>query len=95
MDVSKLDSRVRGGVFSIKLDTIIAYRLATHGSILQASIIAIKESIIVLTRSVLTLITRNIFLCTDSQATLKSLKYLRLSSKVVKEYLDLVVDPPF
>ena len=76
-DGSKLDNRVGGGVFSAKLDTKIAFRLPDHCSVFQAEVTAIKESLLVLTRSVLT--TRNIFIYTDSQAALKSLMSHRIS----------------
>lgn len=48
-------------------------------------ITAIKENILALTNSVLT--TKYIFIYTIGQAAL----YLRVSSKIVKEFLDLLV----
>ena len=57
---AKLHNRLGGGVFSAKLDTKIAFRLPEHCSVFQAEVTAIKESLLVLTRSVLT--TRNIFI---------------------------------
>ncbi|OFC59623.1 hypothetical protein BBW68_14995 [Candidatus Erwinia dacicola] len=89
-DGSKLDHRVGGGVFCATLNTNIAFRLPDHCSVFQAEITAIKESLVVLTKSVLT--TRSIYIYTDSQAALKSLKSPMVSSKLVKECLDLLED---
>ena len=89
-DGSKLDNRVGGGVFSAKLDTKIAFRLPDHCSVFQAEVTAIKESLLVLTKSVIT--TRSVFIYTDSQAALKSLMSHRISSKTVKDCHDLLAD---
>ena len=77
-DGSKLDNRLGDDVFSAKLDTKIAFRLPDHCNIFQAEVTAIKESLLVLTRSAIT--TRNI----ASQSALRSLMSLRISSKIVK-----------
>ena len=57
---------------------------------LQSGDQAIKDSLLVLTKSILT--TRNTFIYTDSQAALESLKSLMISWKMVKYCLDLLVD---
>ena len=87
---SELNKQVTGGVFSAKLDTKITFRLPDHCSVFHLEITVIKESAFVLTKSALT--TRNVFIYTDSQTALKSLNYFRVSSKLVKECLDLLVD---
>lgn len=80
-----LNNRVKGGVFSAKLDTRNAFRLPDHCHDFQAKITAIKESLLVLPKRMLT--TKNIFINLGIQVALKSLNYFRDSSKTVKKWL--------
>ena len=81
---------MRGGVFSAKLDTRNDFRLPDHCHDFQAEITAIKESLLVLPKRMLT--TKNIFINLRSQVAFKSLKSFRVSSKTVKGCIDLLMD---
>lgn len=89
-DVSKLFNRAGGGVLSAKFDARIAFQLPDHCSVFQAVITAIRKNYLVLTKSVPT--TKNISIYTNRQAAFKSLKPLGVSSKIVKELHDFLVD---
>lgn len=87
-DGSKLNDKVGGGVYSEKLGTSISFRLPDHCSVFQAEILAIKESLLTLGKNVFT--SREIYIYSDSQAALRSLKAFRHTSKTVKECRELL-----
>lgn len=86
-DGSKLDNRVKGIVFLTKLDIRIAFQLTDHCNVPSREH-SNERKPSCCDKSVLTTI--KMFIYTDSKAALKSLKYLGVSSKVVKKRPDLL-----
>ncbi|XP_043071820.1 uncharacterized protein LOC122322803 [Drosophila grimshawi] len=70
-DVSKLDNRVGGGVYSEQLNIQLSFSLPTRCSVFQAEVLAIKEDIDCLER--LKVSPSNINIYIDSQAAIKSI----------------------
>jgi ribonuclease HI len=79
-DGSKLDGKVGAGVFCDKLKVSISVRLPDYCSVYQAEVIAIEEALTWLKHNVIS--SKDITIYVDSQAAIRSLESVSLTSRV-------------
>jgi len=82
-DGSKLDGKVGAGVFCDKLNVNISVRLPDYCSVYQAEVVAIKEVLSWLKHNAISAV--DIAIYVDSQAAIKSLESVSMTSRVALE----------